>query len=389
MFSLTGRGWILRYYWILKALESRGYDLFMHESLIWSINDTNPEAVSMWFYVKGQVKTLTEEEVRKTKFDVCVYNHATIYDINKPFLSPEDKHSADWEVLYANNEPVPEEVLEKQRNLKLAKPNAEVNLFLKPTAPDQFQHTLEEFGYGSYSSLTYEEPDLSHISNEQVSEFLNTKVKKWIKNNDNKWGENNFKIRTDLGELNDYYLIIGQCDFDRVLNDQDFPDTYLLKLKSICKELNRIDPKRDIVIKLHPGTDGANKHKDNSYSDFLLKDLKTSDKVHVCRGDRSIYDFLPKAKCVILGNSGAAFEAMMFQKPIISFCQPEYHWVTYDLRKVCDLWRAIQTDVWFDEEKSNKFLYWYMMEYCIYDDKSTKKRIDYLLDVEDVYIRIK
>ena len=87
---------------------------------------------------------------------------------------------------------------------------------------------------------------------------------------------------------------------------------------------------------------------------------------------------------MLVGNSGAGFEAMMHDKPIISFCFPEYHWVTYDLRKICDLHAAIGLD-WFNKASQRRFLYWYMEKYCFYDYNSAKRRIDDLLEEEIEY----
>ena len=48
-----------------------------------------------------------------------------------------------------------------------------------------------------------------------------------------------------------------------------------------------------------------------------------------------------------------------------------------------------KTEDWHDPDLSAKFLYWYMVEYCIYDEDSAKRRIDDILRYEDVYIRRK
>ncbi len=44
----------------------------------------------------------------------------------------------------------------------------------------------------------------------------------------------------------------------------------------------------------------------------------------------------------------------MHSKPMISFCFPEYHWVTYDLRKICDINKAIEEG--FNVEKGINLL---------------------------------
>ena len=41
---------------------------------------------------------------------------------------------------------------------------------------------------------------------------------------------------------------------------------------------------------------------------------------------------------------------------------------------------AIDTEEWFDVQKSDNFLYWYMDEYCFYDYNSALRRIKFLLE---------
>jgi len=109
-----------------------------------------------------------------------------------------------------------------------------------------------------------------------------------------------------------------------------------------------------------------------------------SPRVKVYSDFSSIHSFIPKARCVFVGNSGAGFEVMMHDKPIISFGQPEYHWVTYDLRKTCDIYNAIKLD-WFNPDSQRKFLYWFMEKYCFYDGASAERRVDDLLEEEIEY----
>ena len=123
---------------------------------------------------------------------------------------------------------------------------------------------------------------------------------------------------------------------------------------------------------------GLREHLTKKYEDF-------SPMFKVYSDFSSIHSFLfAQPRCVFVGNSGAGFEIMMHDKPIISFNQPEYHWVTYDLRKTCDIYNAIKLD-WFDPDAQRKFLYWYMEKYCFYDEASTVRRVNDLLEEEIEY----
>jgi len=341
--------WAVRYEWICKSLVDKGYDIYKLDSL--SIDCNKFENI-----IFRNVQSISLEEAEKLQFDICIYNHSTVDEI------------FDFKI------------------------NSNLNLFLKPTVPDLKQATLDELGFGSYSSITYERPDFEDVSHENVYKFFQQDVQNWVDKNYSKFCRDVLEKEGTIQDT-DYFLIVGQCFGDAVLTDQDFEFTYYYKLQSICRRLSEISNDK-IIVKLHPYMNGKEKGEAGD-DDYLLEDKvkyeleKISPNIEVHTGFRSIHDFLPNCKCVIVGNSGAGFEAMMYSKPIISFCQPEYHWVTYDLRKTCDLRKAIDTDSWFDKELSDKFLYWYMREYCFFSHSSARKRLDELLDYEDVYVRIK
>ena len=252
---------------------------------------------------------------------------------------------------------------------------------LKPSPPAPNHMTLDELGYGSYSSVTYKRPDLESIPEEKVKDFLSSTVSKWIDENVCKWGDNFFENGVARLKEDDFYLIIGQRGDDEVVCRQDFGN-YYEKTAYIIEELNELTD-RPIVVKLHPFTNGE--HEDGFNRIDLKKKLTEEytsinpDKVKVYSNFSSIHEFLLRARCVFVGNSGSGYEAMMHPKPIISFCYPEYHWATYDLRKICDIHNAIKTENWFNPSLSSRFLYWYCKEYCIRDFDSTRMRINNLL----------
>lgn len=260
--------------------------------------------------------------------------------------------------------------------------NAERTWFFKPTVPDDFQTTLDTLGYGSYSSVTYERPDYLNIDEVFIDKFFEETVKGWVDKNSSKWGDNHFSIGSENIE-GPYALFLGQCGGDSVVNRQDF-GSYFAKMETIISELSRVYKKK-IVVKLHPYTNGKD-YKEGIDQDFIKRLTSVyqgiSDKITVVGDFSSIHDYLPQCEFVVTGNSGSGFEAMMHHKPIISFCKPEYHWITFDLRKVCELGRAIHTEDWFDKEASDRFLYWYMRKYCFFDLDSAQFRVRELLDEE-------
>ena len=256
---------------------------------------------------------------------------------------------------------------------------AKKNWFFKPTVPDTVHTTLDEMGFGPYSPITYNKPPYENVTQVQVNEFFKGRVKTWVENKLNKWGK---MMQVEDVEIpyDDYYLILGQCGGDSVVTHYDFGH-YFTKLEQVAKELSRVDD-RPIIVKLHPYTDGEDKpkgtYKDNKFSLGLKERLEKIKNVRVYLGKVNIHNFIPKARCVLLANSGAGFEVMMHRKPIISWGFPEYHWVTYDLRHLAELHRAIKLD-WFDADAQDKFMYWYMEKYCFFDQATANRRVKELI----------
>jgi len=253
---------------------------------------------------------------------------------------------------------------------------SKLNLFLKPTVPTKDYATLDILGYGPFSSIAYQKPDFENYNSSKVEHFFDTKVVEWITAKENKWG-NYYKPSDIEVEFENYYLVLGQCVGDEVVKRYDFGN-YVEKLEGIVRELARIDT-RTIVVKLHPYMDGEFASNNNFSKAVGERLAKIDKKVKIFIGKVNIHDFLEKAYCVVLANSGSGIEAMMHHKPIISWGYPEYHWVTYDLRHLSDLIRAINVKGWFNSEKQDKWLYWYLEKYCIFNQQTTNNRINELL----------
>ena len=251
---------------------------------------------------------------------------------------------------------------------------ADKTFFMKPTVPDEIHTSLDPLGYGPYSTVAYTEPIFNGTPQKTIKEFFDTKVKQWIKSKTTKWPL--FENQVQEIKDKDYFLIIGQCEGDETTNRYDF-GSHADRLGFVCKELARIS-ERKIIVKLHPYFDGI-KANDMSFSESVKKQLEAiSPKIKVFIGKLNVHSFIKNAHCILLSNSGAGYEAMMHHKPIISWGHPEYHWVTYDLRHLADLHRAIKLD-WFDKNKQDKFLYWYLEQYCYSNQETANRRVKELL----------
>lgn len=306
--------WKEQIIWLSQAFKEEGYQVLKHPN----------------FICKG-LECETYDYKRDSLLDIVIYNHADISHLTGNIAE------------------------------------AKKNLFFKPTVPTKYHTTLDELGYGPYSSLTYNKPDFESISDKKVKKFFDTKVIGWIKNKDNKFGDNN---KDEEVKGNNYYLVLGQCAGDEVVTRHDFGN-YVNKLESVVKELKRVGNKQ-IIVKLHPYMDGVDAKDDKFSRQIAYRLVKLGADVYI--GKSNIHNFLEKAHSIYLANSGAGIEAMMHHKPIIAWGYPEYHHVTYDLRHLSDLIRAIKLD-WFDQEKQDKFLYYYTEKYCFYNLETARNKV--------------
>ena len=334
--------WAMLVSWLLVALHEKGFEILKHKDVkFWNSPDERSARLEKF---DGD---FDPEEDKDKKIDLVIYNHCDIHEINQQ----TDKIKSDYKWIF------------------------------KPTPPTETHVTLDELGFGSYSSITYDKPDFEDIPQDVVDNFFESSVDMWINLKSSKWGENYFGIDSDLEE-DDFYLILWQCGGDSVVNRQDF-GSYFDKVEAIIRELDKVDD-RPIVVKLHPYTNGQSSdviHSVDWVEHFTKKFTSINpDKIKIYSNFSSVHEFIPRARCVFVGNSGAGYEVMMHSKPMVSFCYPEYHWITYDLRKVCDISNAIKVEEWFNPDLSDRFLYWFSEKYCYYDLDTARKRVDDLLE---------
>jgi len=308
--------WYQQMIWLAEAFKLNNIEVKKHPNFICKGLDSLP------LYNFRQDKEV----------DICIYNHAAIFHLTGNILK------------------------------------SKMNLFFKPTIPDEFHTTLDSEGYGPFSSITFRKPNFEEINKEDVKLFFETKVKNWLINKNTKWGKY-FENKEEEINLKDYYLVLGQVENDEVVN-RTHPGSYLLKLNLIVKELSKLTDK-NIVVKLHPYMNNAETIK--------IKLEAIDKKIRAFTGKINVHSFIENAECIFLANSGSGFETMMHGKPIISWEYPEYHWVTYNLTRKEDLKKAIELK-WFDKELQDKFLYWYLEKYCFYNQETASKRVSDILN---------
>ena len=90
--------------------------------------------------------------------------------------------------------------------------------------------------------------------------------------------------------------------------------------------------------------------------------------------DKSIYDLIPGAEMVIGANSGVLFEALLQDRPVISFAGSDFGVATQQVRSREELAAAIARPEPPSLEWRQKFLFWYLRHYCVRADDSFQIR---------------
>lgn len=248
---------------------------------------------------------------------------------------------------------------------------AKKTLFWKPTTPTPRSTAIDLMGFGPYSYITYHKPPFESIPDDDVQEFFEGFVRFFINRNENKWGE----VKKSNAKLPDeYYLVLGQIPTDSVVTRHGFGD-YESRLTAVIRELVNISD-IPIVVKIHPRIDY--RHKPGTWSRPMQQRLQKLDKksnLFVYIGNVDVHSFLENAKCTFVANSGVGMEALLHHKPIITWDYPEYHWVSYDLRLLADLERALNIDEWYNRRLADKWIYWYMQKYSFRDLEGARRRV--------------
>jgi hypothetical protein len=317
----------------------------------------------MYFYVM--------EAFHKMGYKVHVSPHL-IFDGPLPeyaFLGIEDSNDH----VYVYNHTYTEELVKDGWYL------GSKTLIIKPTGPTPECFTLDLEGFASASSITYNKPNF--LSTE-VGDFFDTTVKSIIKNKKHKWSNRtdivlDAEIETNLPE--DYTLVLGQMPGDSTVTEMSFGDHWR-KLRLITLNLLQTS-KYPVVLKVHPSLIQEAKGSD---LDYYIKDMEVleAEGAIVLKEAVNIHDVLPKARVVIVENSTSGIEALLHQKPLISYGYPEYHWVTKDLRHLHKLTEFVKNLNWHNKQEANKWVCWYYNSYLCKNAEETYNALKGHIDHE-------
>jgi capsule polysaccharide export protein KpsC/LpsZ len=108
------------------------------------------------------------------------------------------------------------------------------------------------------------------------------------------------------------------------------------------------------------------KHPYDRKMNYLDQSIVDPEYIKIVR-EGDVHDYIKQAKAVFVANSGVGFEAMLYNKPIITFAQAIYDMVTFncdirdhDLTEIYQ--RATDQSIRSLEIEYSKFMSWYLFE---------------------------
>lgn len=230
-------------------------------------------------------------------------------------------------------------------------------------------YTMDRMGYACFSELAcYPERFVDEIGRQdakRASAFVRTLAQELRKENRSKYCQPEQGTHQEPG----YFFIPLQIE-----NDSVAKGLWLDKFKAVrCIVEAAAAQGSRIVIKRHP------RCKSRAISDLLAE---LSQRPNVLLSDASIHTLVAGARLVVGANSGVLFETLIQGKPVISYAESDFGQATQQVRTYDELARAIAAPAVPDPGFRDRFLFWYLNEYCVRtDDIATMKRkIRALLD---------
>jgi hypothetical protein len=194
------------------------------------------------------------------------------------------------------------------------------DLFYKQThLPELF--TIDTLGWGADHSGMQSQPDWSSVEPSAAEAFCAALLDKFWATGGSKLPQPSRDVAPSLPD--DYIFVPTQTPRDYV-QLHHAPVSVLAFVHLIAAWAN--DARQNVVFKLHPGLYQTSEC-DREIIDAVNHYAATSD--FVFRQDANIHDLIGGARGVFTINSGVGFESLIHGKPVVTFGNCDYKWVTF------------------------------------------------------------
>jgi SAM-dependent methyltransferase len=138
-----------------------------------------------------------------------------------------------------------------------------------------------------------------------------------------------------------------------------------------------------LVIKRHPLCDMPEVQD-------VLNDIQKRYPDDVIVSSASVHQLLDGCRCVLVANSGVGLEALLYNKPVITFGGSEYELGSIPIGELADVDLAFAPEMPDMSSITSKFMYYFLVECCfsISDAKSIKRFLDMAISQIDTDVQV-
>lgn len=237
--------------------------------------------------------------------------------------------------------------------------------------------TIDELGWGADHSKMQGPPDLLNIEQEQAEKFVASLRLRFLETGASKLAQPNRAESISLPD--DYIFVPTQTPRDYV-QVHHAPISGLSFVHLIAGWAN--ESRQNVVFKLHPGlyhTSDCDQEIINAVNEYAA----TSHYVFCLQAN--VHDLIAGSKGIFTINSGVGFESLIHGKPVVTFGNCDYKWVSFRANgERLDEAREF-VGGYTDElrREANRFVYYYFFHHALsieddYITASENRLTDYL-----------
>jgi hypothetical protein len=250
------------------------------------------------------------------------------------------------------------------------------NLFYKQMhLPELF--TIDHLGWGADHSKMQQPPDWLGVEAAEAERFVAALRHKFLATGASKLGQPHRDASLSLPD--DYIFVPTQTPRDYV-QVHHAPISVLSFVELIARWANQ--NKQNVVFKLHPGLYHTSES-DNQIINAVQRLTATSDYVFYLQAN--VHDLIANARGVFAINSGVGFESLIHGKPVVTFGNCDYKWVTFSANRE-NLNEAGEFVVRYTrdlQQAAYRFIYYYFFDHAFniedeYLAESSRRLTNYL-----------
>jgi hypothetical protein len=231
--------------------------------------------------------------------------------------------------------------------------------------------TVDHLGWGADHSSTKTYPDLSDIDPARAEAFVRSLKAKFLETGCSKLAQ---PARCELSSLPDDYIFVPTQtprDYVQVHHSPISVSSFVHLIAQWAEAAEQ-----NVLFKLHPGLYHTSAF-DRQVIDAVKRYAATRSRVFCVNAN--VHDLISRARGVFTINSGVGFESLIHGKPVVTFGDCDYKWVTFaaDDKSLSEAREYVFGYTEKHRRQADRFIYHYFFRhaYSIEDPTNTSQRL--------------